>query len=157
MIQRIQTLYLLLAAAAVSLMFVYPFALFATVGNELLQVAFNGIKYVGDAQASVDYVARFTVFPALLGIILIGLLVTIFLYKKRMLQLRISTILLVLIVFFYGVIVYYLYVMLSPESTITYTLKPVLAMPFIAGVFIYLAIRAIGRDEALIRSLDRLR
>lgn len=157
MIQRIQTLYLLLAAAAVSLMFVYPFALFATVGNELLQVAFNGIKHVGDAQASVDYVARFTVFPALLGIILIGLLVTIFLYKKRMLQLRISTILLVLIVFFYGIIVYYLYVMLSPETTITYTLKPVLAMPFVAGVFIYLAIRAIGRDEALIRSLDRLR
>jgi len=157
MIQRIQTLYLLLAAAAVSLMFVYPFALFATVGNELLQVAFNGITHVGEAQASVDSVVRFTVFPALLGNYTIGLLVAVFLYKKRMLQLRISTILLVLIFFFYGVIVYYLYVMLSPESTITYTLKPVLAMPFVAGVFIYLAIRAIGRDEALIRSLDRLR
>jgi hypothetical protein len=36
-------------------------------------------------------------------------------------------------------------------------LKPALAFPAIAGVLDYLAIRNIGADEVLVRSLERLR
>lgn len=35
--------------------------------------------------------------------------------------------------------------------------KVVLAFPLVAGILNYLAIRAIGRDEALVRSIDRIR
>jgi hypothetical protein len=31
------------------------------------------------------------------------------------------------------------------------------AFPFVAAIFSYMAIRAIGKDEALIRSIDRIR
>ncbi len=42
------------------------------------------------------------------------------------------------------------------EALPTHILMP-FALPFINIILTYLAIRAIGKDEALVRSLDRLR
>jgi hypothetical protein len=38
-----------------------------------------------------------------------------------------------------------------------YTLKMMLAIPFIAAILNYLAFRSISKDELLVRSVDRIR
>lgn len=41
------------------------------------------------------------------------------------------------------------------EGVVSYQITAI--FPFVAAVITYLAIRAIGKDEALIRSMDRIR
>ena len=88
-------------------------------------------------------------------------LVTIFLYKKRMAQIRfcVSEIVLLLgSVVFIALYCYRLCVVLAelmPE--LHFTLGFASLMPIIAIILVILAIRGIARDEALVRSLDRIR
>jgi len=79
-------------------------------------------------------------------------IINIFLYKKRKLQRKICYIILLLLVLAYIIYFSFEYQNFS-FSEIRYTF----IFPFIAVVFIYLAIRGINKDEKLIRSLDRLR
>jgi hypothetical protein len=53
-----------------------------------------------------------------------------------------------------GVLFYFLHAGFQ-EVDVAY--KFPMTFPLIAAVFDYLAIRAIGKDEALVRSLDRIR
>lgn len=103
--------------------------------------------------------------PLYLGIVLTVAaalpLVTIFLYKKRMAQIRfcVSEIVLLLgSVAFIALYCYRLCVVLAelmPE--LHFTLGFASLMPIIAIILVILAIRGIARDEALVRSLDRIR
>ena len=58
---------------------------------------------------------------------------------------------------YYGLIAFYI-LKRNPEVGSTFQNMGVgIVMPFVAIVFTYLAIRKIGADEALIRSLNRIR
>lgn len=82
--------------------------------------------------------------------------VSIFFYRKRKLQIRLSKFNICLMVAFYLYFGYLLY-----ELTTTGNLQFVrlvgTVMPAVAILFVVLAIRRISADEALVRSLDRLR
>ena len=97
------------------------------------------------------------------GLFVIGLmssiaaLITIFLYKNRILQIRLSIFNIVLMIGFYlyfGFIMYRVY----PVENLEFSKVGFGAiMPIVSIILTILAIRKIGADEALIRSLNRLR
>ena len=102
-----------------------------------------------------------TTFPLLLLNILAGAfsLASIFLYKKRVLQAKITriailtNIILIALVFFVYAKIIETNLIASPD----YLDEAGIYFPLISLVFLILANRAIMKDEKLVRSVDRLR
>ncbi len=155
MIQRIQTVYLLLATALMSLTLFLPLATIWQGGNEIIIKAWF-------ADGTVGFKAPL---PLYLGIILSVAtalpFVTIFLYKKRMTQIRLCVSEIVLLLGSVAFIALYCYrlceVLAEMMTDLNFTLGFASLMPFVAIFFVVLAIRGIAKDEALVRSLDRIR
>lgn len=84
-------------------------------------------------------------------------LITVFLYKQRMLQIRISIFNIVVMIGFYLYFGFILYKIYPVENLQFQKVGIGIIMPFIAIILTILAIRKIGADEALVRSLQRLR
>ena len=87
-------------------------------------------------------------------------LVTIFLFKNRMLQIRLCAVELVLL--FGAQIFMALYYYLSNRifeqlQFHTQGIRIAILFPLVAMILDYLALRAIFKDEMLVRSLDRIR
>lgn len=143
MIQRIQSVFLLIVVFLSGLLFLLDFSYFE-VGNEIQLFNICGIQNA------------VTTWPlALLNFIILAIaLATIFLYKNRILQIRMSVFNMVLMFGIYVLMAYYIY-NLKGDANVGYNIA--ILFPFINIVLTYLAIRSIGKDEALIRSLDRLR
>jgi flagellar basal body-associated protein FliL len=80
--------------------------------------------------------------------------VIIFLYKKRILQIRILVFSVVLLLGLFGLFFYFTYAGFTGAKV---AFKVPVVFPVVAVILDYLAIRAIGKDEALIRSLNRIR
>ena len=136
MIQRIQTVYLLLAAI-VSGGLVFTVSLWSGVdGNQVMVVD------------ELNYFIAFMVSAALS-------LIAIFLFKNRKLQTVISRLNILLNLILLGVFVYRSLTMSGgtavPEKGIG------MFLPIISIVFLVLANRAIRRDEQLVKSADRFR
>ena len=152
MIQRIQTLYLLLATAMMSLTLFLPLATIVYGGNELVLKAFtlSGVESI-EGTLPVYLGAFLAVTTALL-------LVIIFLYKKRLVQIRLCVSTIVLLLGSAGLIGLYCYRLCDILSgDLVFTLGFASLMPIVAIIPVVLAIRGIARDEALVRSLDRIR
>jgi len=144
MLQRIQSLFLLLAAAAMLLATVTPLAYFIYESDQVVFEAM-GIYLNGILNDSTW------------GLFVIGLvstvlaLITVFVYKKRMLQIRFSIFNIVLMIGFYLYFGFLIYTIYPVESLQFQKVGMGIIMPVIA------IIRNIGADEALVRSLQRLR
>ena len=152
MIQRIQTLYLLLATAMMSLTLFLPLSTIVYGANELVLKAFTITGTEGVVQSLPTYLGALLVATTLL------LLVIIFMYKKRMAQIRLCVAAIVLLLgsaAFIGLYSYRLCDIL--EGDLIFTLGFASLMPVVAIIPVVLAIRGIARDEALVRSLDRIR
>lgn len=91
---------------------------------------------------------------ALLLIATIVTLVTIFLYKKRMLQIRITVFNSLVLIGYYALVGIFI---TSIPSDYTFTPSWVLCLPFVCIVLNWLAIRGIGKDEMLVKAYERLR
>lgn len=147
MIQRIQTVYILVAALLTGTLFKLKFA-DISVNNELFTFTSQGIFNDGGMV--------FNGLPILIFIGIISLLhlVTIFLFKKRILQIRLLVFTIILLLGLFGMFFYFVY---SGFEGAKVAFKIPVAFPLVAVILDYLAIRAIGKDEALIRSLNRIR
>ena len=152
MIQRIQTLYLLLATAMMSLTLFLPLATIVYGGNELVLKAFT-LSGVESIEGTLPvYLGAFLALTTAL------LLVIIFLYKKRLVQIRLCVSAIVLLLGSAGLIGLYCYRLCDILSgDLIFTLGFASLMPVVAIIPVVLAIRGIARDEALVRSLDRIR
>lgn len=150
MIQRIQTVYLLAVLILTVVCEFCTMGRFVGLGGELLGELGNLTMVQGD---KVTY-TPWAMFVLLLFVALITAL-AICLFRKRMRQIRLiifSSILLVGYYFVYGWFIYsYLGEGISFRPSIT------ACFPLLGLIFNYLAARAIGKDEFLVRSLDRLR
>jgi len=150
MLQRIQSLFLLLAAAAMLVATVTPLAYFMYDGNKVVFEAM-GIYLNGNINDSTW------------GLFVIGListvlaLITVFLYKKRMVQIRLSIFNIIMMIGFYLYVGFLIYTIYPVESLAFQKVGVGIIMPVIAIILTILAIRNIGADEALVRSLQRLR
>jgi len=147
MIQRIQTVYIFTAALLTGLLLKLDFAELAVKGELYI---FNANGIISDDQV------LFNGLPILgfIGLITLLHLIIIFLFKKRILQIRILGFTMVLLLGLVGVMLYFLYAAFEGAEVV---FKIPIVFPVIAFILDYLAIRAIGKDEALIRSLNRIR
>jgi len=135
MIQRIQSIWLLLAATCIGLSFKLPF-------------------YSGTNATAASYELNATENFKLLGVTAITALlalVTIFLFKNRTLQLRLCVAGIVL----EAVLIFLYYREVITFTTGTYSLWSMLHS--LAVILFFLAARAINKDEKLIKDSDRLR
>lgn len=155
MIQRIQTLYLLLAVAMMSLTLFLPLATIVYGGNELILKGFAISGAEGISLPLPIYLG------ALLAVTTLLLLVIIFIYKKRLVQIRLCVSAIVLLVGSAALIGLYCYRLCDLLAEMNYdkvlTVGFASLMPLVAIIPVVLAIRGIARDEALVRSLDRIR
>ena len=146
MIQRIQTVFLVLAFLTFIAIFQFPFAV-----SEVQSAGFL---------ADMDY----DVFDSEFLIVLTGLggltaLIAIFLFKNRVIQLKLSYLIIVFSVLLLVVAVVLFYNeaknLIENKGEISDSIA--LYMPFLSMIFAVLAARFIGRDEKTVRSMDRLR
>ncbi len=158
MIQRLQTVYLLLAAICGVLTFLFPYAHFLQGDLKVAEYAAFGVFNV---QSDISEMASPYAFPAWVFAVLSSLLplIAIFLFKKRPVQYRITRLA------FLTNLVYAVYLFFAAEAaaealfdgqvTIFYHIGfylPVAALPLC-----FLAVRGIKKDEDLVKSLDRIR
>ncbi len=152
MIQRIQSLYLLAVAALMAAATFMPLANFLA-GVEEYQLYAFALK--GAEQSFTT--AYMGVIIALSAVIP---LINIFLYKKRLLQIRLCAVEIVLLLgsLVFMAIYYYLsHRMFSELEFHAQSLRMPTIFPLVALVLTYMAARAIFKDELLVRSLDRIR
>ena len=162
MIQRRQTIYMLLAVIASALLFFTPLMSFNADG-EVMRFTIFGIK---NPIETMSFSATYTWPLVVLTILMtVAPLVTIFLYKKRELQVRLCRLNMLLNIIFIGLVfVYYesdvLDVISAVENDI-YTLDVAyfigMVFPLVNLVMEILAIRGIKKDIELLKSIDRLR
>lgn len=139
MIQRIQSIYLLLASIASSALFGLPFATATAQPEGLLQ----------DGSFDINDHLGLMLLTGLIAVVAMG---TIFLYKNRTLQMNLGKLNIVLLVALL-VLTAYLYFTIQVATTLGFGL----VLPILVFAFIFLANRSIYKDERLVRSADRLR
>ncbi len=158
MLQRIQTVFLAIVAIASVMLFFFPLANYYNDLHGNYKFFIYGIKYM-DPEPKVIFGSFFTIpLIFLTSVSFIFSVAAIFLFKNRFLQLRICSfnmitniVLIMLIFFFYGTRIQS---MTQIEPVYNYI---GMAMPLVSIVFLILSNRAIKRDEALVKSADRLR
>lgn len=155
MIQRIQTVYLLIIAALTVAIIFLPLAVIQS-GDQLFRFDATGVTSALGENAEIIY-PTWGLF-ALSAITAIIALVTIFLFNKRVLQIRLCIFNAFLMIGFYGLFAFmYSEFKGALDADVSTSFKFALSFPLISLILDYLAIRNIGADEALVRSLDRLR
>ena len=144
MIQRIQTVYLLLAALlSLVLPFVWP--LWPDAEGNLVSSA--RMAETGDT--------GFTFFASLFLVSGIMSLLTVLSFKNSKTQLRINTFNIVVNLIILGLLIYHLLTL--PGETMVSEKGIGLLLPFVVIVLLAIARRAIKKDENLVKSVDRLR
>lgn len=151
MIQRIQSIWLLLAAIAILCLLFVPILIDKSSGGTYILYG-SGIKFWDD-----DVSDQSANTPLFVSTILAGLisLINIFNFRKRKLQIRIASLNILLILglsFWFSSLAKQL-----PGGIEKSDIGVGLFLPLAAIIFTLLAIRGIKKDEKLIRSADRLR
>lgn len=155
MIQRIQTLYLLLVTVLSSITLISPVAGLQNLQTATIyELSYLGLMQLSDAGSNL--MANTWMLTAIMAIIPVLSFITIFLFKKRLLQIRLIIFNVVLLAGYYGLLFIYLW-QFGKSLEAKMFLEVVSAFPLINIVLSFLAIRFIAKDEALIKSLNRIR
>jgi len=161
MIQRIQSIYLFIVCV-MSIVGLFCNIGYYTIGGitvaDFTNFTFNTYDSLKEFQSAG---------PWALGVLLIVVsflsLISIMLYTKRMRQLRltiISSILLVGYIITYAFFAYVYYeklILFNMDAELSFRLSLMGCIPVISLILNILAIHGIRKDEALVRSLDRIR
>lgn len=156
MIQRKQSLFLLVAIIASALMFFFPLANFIGEKDSLIL----SIQSVQSLVPDNAYPGSFTFVMPLLAdtlFVIIFSLITLFLYKNRKRQMHIIKLNILVEVLFIGLFFFYYVGSLEKTSGGIASYKAGIFMPLIALIFLVLAYFGVLQDEKLVRSADRLR
>ena len=149
MIQRIQSLYLLLVTGLLIAALFFPVGYLS--GEGMVDFVFKPL--------GADINGEFRSTWGLFGLLLLSALIafcTIFLFRNRMLQIRFTIFNSILLIGYYIVLVAFAFALTDPVIT-TFSIAWSTCLPLVALILNYLAIRAIGRDEVLVKAADRLR
>ena len=155
MIQRVQSIYLLLAIIACVVCLCLPVGELRGTELSVPALLFNGC--VVAAQGAEISVSPITIMPLFVTLVLSATiaLFTLFLYKKRPLQMRMCIYAIILIVIWY-VALAFIAMLRLPEGTF-YHPSFTIVLPFLAACLFWLARHNIRKDERLVRSADRIR
>ncbi len=165
MIQRKQTLYMLLAAVCMILLGTLSMYTF-NAETASMELRSYGSVITEDGATSFIPSVKATCMVAIIGVSAVLYLVNIFLYRKREVQLSIIYAQYVLILGAVGYGAYYIsslenlfgeYVDAKGLELLTSVPSWTLALPVVALFFNFLASRGVAGDIALLRSVDRIR
>jgi len=152
MIQRIQSVYLTIGLILMGLLAWLPLGEILS-GSEIYNFSIKGIENSQTGQVLYSGIPLLI----LLLIIIAVQVAALFGYRKRILQMRMTgfNILLMIGLLLLGWFFVHQSVNLLNKGTFAYHLA--IVFPLVSAILNYLAIRAIGKDEALVRSIDRIR
>ena len=158
MIQRIQTLYLLLASVFYSCYWFFGLNWYQS-GFKILQDNFSNDFVINSPILELILITT-SYIPLLILIICV---LSIFSYKSRSKQILICKISLYLSLFMSLYTLFYFYLTLEglvaimPSKTLEILMYAAILNPFVCSYLIYLALKSIRNDNELIESLDRIR
>ncbi len=155
MIQRIQTLYLFIALCAAVLLFFFPFAKYFTGGGEHLEFMLTGMFRVSEDIRTLEMVPILML--SLHIVIAILIFVSIFMFKKRVTQMRVVAIAFLLNAILIGTIFYF-----SDKFGEAYSVQPNYKnigtlLPVLMLIMLLIANKAIRKDEVKMRKSSRIR
>lgn len=153
MIQRIQSVYFLLASLALFALFIFPLAnVFDAAGAKRIKI--TGVyEIVGEELLQKESFTLLTIAAVVLAVLP---LVLIFLYKNRKQQMLLTYILTAVVILFS----YWVSVAIKGATSAVLHISDYgigIGLSSVAVLFLILAARGIKKDEQLIRSADRLR
>ncbi len=157
MIQRIQTVYLMLAFIASALLFSQlPIAVFQL--QNIGEIPFNIISKFQNPDLSQDLFTNTNTLPLLLvnGALALLIFISVFLYRKRPLQFRLTmvgfliNVILIIVMFFTAD-------SMQNQLKVEAQYKLGAILPLISMVLLILASKAIRKDEKMVKAADRLR
>ncbi|MDY3268630.1 MAG: DUF4293 domain-containing protein [Phocaeicola sp.] len=149
MIQRIQSVYLLIVAVLSLVLISNSVGSFILPDNSITEMTNLSLVF---PDGTIDY-KPWALF-AIQMISAIIAIVTIFLYRKRMFQIRLCLFNIILNIGYYATLVSFVLILKENSS---FAPSWVVCLPFVSIVLSWLAIRAIGKDEMLVKAYERLR
>ena len=153
MIQRIQTIWFFLAAAASALLFCIPCSLLTVGSNSESAFTLTALGLQGVDGTTLRYswgILTFSIVQTILPI------VALLSYKNRKRQKLLSTCLLLGHILLLGTIIAYSYAYASDlKASVGYYYG--MALPVVGYILVRLALRGVQKDEELIRSTERFR
>ncbi len=153
MIQRIQSIYLLLITILYGLLFYFPVNEMMTDQHILVLDIFGLYE---QTSKGLELIAE--IYPTLILAVLSVVLsfVSIFLFKNRKWQMKLTAYGAIISLGMIGIFAYYLYEISTANDTqIGFSVG--LILPVVAFVLQVLTYKAILKDELLVRSIDRIR
>lgn len=155
MIQRIQSVYLSLITILSLVLLNGSILVFSEKTGSLINVTFSGIFRANTGQG-LELIEKLLPLSVLIILIPLISLITIFIYKNRKVQLRLSLFLIILISVF---VIALIHVSLSVISKFEASIIPGYKMiiPVLILIISILAYRGIRKDDRLVKSNDRLR
>jgi len=156
MIQRIQSLYLLLVVILMSFLVFKPFAEVAVKDGQVVIFYTYAVKKFITSEHS-EMIIR--TLPVIIMVCLIGLIsfMNIFQFNRRIIQMRVCVLNILLMAGLMILMFYYYYMVKSALQVESHALKLPVIVPVIGIVLTLLAYRKIHEDEVLVRSYDHLR
>jgi uncharacterized membrane protein HdeD (DUF308 family) len=155
MLQRIQSIYLLIASLALFALFLFPLVHNVYYNNKPVTIMVTGIyEDVNGKQAHTQFFITETVITAIVSILPI---ILIFLYKNRKQQIYLGYLAMVIVIAYSFWLSHIVKIIMGDAMINTQNGGIGLLLSSISLVFILLAIMAIQRDEKLVKSADRLR
>jgi glucan phosphoethanolaminetransferase (alkaline phosphatase superfamily) len=156
MIQRVQSVYLLLITVLMSFLLITTYAdLKLDDGSELIFKSYSITKVSPDQDISLY---KSTV-PVVFLVLIIGLLsfVTIFIYNRRIVQIRLSMVnIFLILVLIISMLIYYLTTKSAfPDGKFNFRMPMI--YPVLSLIFCFMAIKGIRHDELLVNSYKRIR
>ncbi len=155
MLQRIQSIYLLIASLALFALFLFPLVHNVYFNGRPVTVMATGIyEDVNGKQAHTQFFTTETAITAIVAILPIAL---VFLYKNRKQQIYLGYLTMVIVIAYSFWLSRVVKIIMGDATINTQNGGIGLLLSSISLVFILLAIKAIQRDEKLVKSADRLR
>lgn len=152
MIQRIQSVYLLVVTILLVVAMCMPVGDFIGADG----IATHVFKPLGVALSDGSFHSTWGLF----GILLLSTIIafcTIFLFRNRMLQIRMTIFGSILLIGYYVAFAVFMFVLKDDLEAMTFRVGWALCLPLVSIVLSYLAFRAIYRDEVMVKAADRLR
>ncbi len=154
MIQRIQSVYLFAAAMLFLFLFTNPIARLQIDEGLFLELLHS--KIVAVSGANFDPISVWPLTILISAIIMINL-IALSLYRKRGLQMRLCVFNIILMFGLVGLIWFFVKYTLNRMNGIDSVFLWPIVVPFISIVLNYLAYKGIQKDDALVKSYDRIR
>ena len=155
MLQRVQSIYLLISSLALYTLFLFPFAHDVYLGGKPSTIMVTGVfQDVNGQRTHIQFFVALTIAAVVVGLLPVFV---VFLYKDRKQQIGCCYITIMMIIGYSFWMAQAVKNVMGSTEIDTHNWGIGLFMTAISLLFIVLAVKAIQRDDKLVKSADRLR